>query len=82
LLYTLKLYIVFYQTPHRQDRSRWENTAEGFYITDEVYLGCTFNLFSFDRLAKELQKCVKTKPEDFFLEKGSYCLGIFPDDGL
>jgi len=37
---------------------------------------------SFQKFVDELQKCVKTKPEDFHLKEGTFCLGKYPYDGL
>jgi hypothetical protein len=67
---------------YHTDRTEGNGRTEVFYILNKVYLGGTFNVSSFKRLSNELQKYVKTKPEDFHLETGSYCLGKFPGDGL
>lgn len=41
-----------------------------------------YNISSFQKFVRELQKCVKTKPEGFHLKQGTFCLGKCPDDGL
>jgi len=46
------------------------------------FLSLLYNVSSFQKFVRELQKCVKTKPEDFHLKEGTFCLGKCPNDGL
>ena len=46
------------------------------------FLRLLCNVPSFQKFVHELQKCVKTKPEDFHLKEGTFCLGKCPNDGL
>jgi len=46
------------------------------------FLRLLYIISSFQKFVQELQKCVKTKPEDFHLKEGTFCLGKCPNDGL